>query len=110
MFLIDYEYAANNDPMWDLGDFSVEGRFTPLQDAAMIEAYFGGEAPAADIARMVIYKALSDLLWALWGIIQHVNRNPVDDFWAYATGRFDRCRTLMESQEFAAAVELLRGS
>jgi thiamine kinase-like enzyme len=109
MFLIDYEYAANNDPMWDLGDFSVEGRFTPQQDAAMIEAYFGGEPPPADLARMVIFKALSDLLWALWGIIQHVNGNPVDDFWAYATGRFDRCRTLMESHQFAAAVELLRG-
>ena len=27
MFIIDYEYAGNNDPMWDLGDLSVEGGF-----------------------------------------------------------------------------------
>jgi len=31
---------------------------------------------------MVIYKAMCDLLWTLWGLIQHANKNPVDDFWA----------------------------
>lgn len=25
MYLIDYEYSGNNDPMWDLSDLSVEG-------------------------------------------------------------------------------------
>jgi thiamine kinase-like enzyme len=29
MYIIDYEYAGNNDPMWDLGDLSVEGEFGP---------------------------------------------------------------------------------
>jgi thiamine kinase-like enzyme len=42
MFIIDYEYSGNNDPMWDLGDLSVEGRFGPEQDAALLRAYFGG--------------------------------------------------------------------
>ncbi len=27
VFIIDFEYAGNNDPMWDLGDLSVEGHF-----------------------------------------------------------------------------------
>ena len=56
----------------------------PEQDEALLEAYFGGRAPAADRGRMVLYKAMCDLLWTLWGIIQHVNQNPADDFWAYA--------------------------
>jgi thiamine kinase-like enzyme len=95
MYVIDYEYSANNDPMWDLGDLSVEGGFTPAQDAALLCAYFGDDVPAAEAAKMVAYKAMCDLLWTLWGVIQHVNGNPADDFWAYATGRFARCRTLM---------------
>jgi hypothetical protein len=33
---------------------------------------------------MVIYKAMCDLLWTLWGLIQHANGNPADDFRAYA--------------------------
>jgi thiamine kinase-like enzyme len=101
MFVIDYEYSGNNDPMWDLGDLSVEGGFDAEQDAALLDAYFDGAPATADVGRMVAYKAMCDLLWTLWGVIQHVNGNPADDFWAYATGRFDRCRTLMGQPEYA---------
>ena len=52
--------------------------------------------------RMIAYKALCDLLWTLWGVIQVVNENPVDDFWAYATNRFERCKTLMSTPGFDA--------
>ncbi len=45
MYIIDYEYAGNNDPMWDLGDLSVEGGFDAEQDAALLRAYFGGDPP-----------------------------------------------------------------
>ncbi len=100
MYVIDYEYSGNNDPMWDLGDLSVEGGFDAEQDAALLYAYFGGPPPPSAFGRMVVYKALCDLLWTLWGVIQHVNGNPADDFWAYATGRFERCRALMASDGF----------
>ena len=60
----------------------------------------GGAVDPALFGRMVIYKALCDLLWTLWGLIQHANDNPVDDFWAYATGRFARCKELMAEPHF----------
>jgi thiamine kinase-like enzyme len=104
MYLIDYEYSGNFDPMWDLGDFSVEAGFTTEQDDVLMHAYFDGTPPPNDVARMVIYKALCDVLWSLWGIVQHINDNPVEDFWAYAVGRFERCRTLMATTAYAAAV------
>ncbi len=104
MWLVDWEYSGMNDPMWDLGDVSVEGQFTPEQDEEMIRAYFGGEPAAADRGRIVIYKAMCDLLWTLWGLIQHANQNPVDDFWAYAVNRFERCKALMASPDFARHV------
>jgi thiamine kinase-like enzyme len=107
MVLIDYEYSGNNDPMWDLGDLSVEGLFGAEQDEALLIAYFDGRPPAHQRGRMVVYKALCDLLWTLWGVIQHVNGNPVDDFWAYAIGRFERCRALMASPEFAGHVRAI---
>ena len=111
MYVIDYEYAGNNDPMWDLGDLSVEGGFGPEQDDALLRAYFGdcGEPPASQRGRMVAYKALCDLLWTLWGVIQHVNDNPADDFWAYAVGRFERCKALMASPGFDAHIAAIAG-
>jgi thiamine kinase-like enzyme len=108
MWIVDWEYSGMNDPMWDLGDLSVEGAFDEAQDEEMLRAYFGGEAPARDRARMVIHKAMCDLLWTLWGLIQLANDNPADDFRAYADTRFARCKALMASDDFARHVRTLR--
>jgi thiamine kinase-like enzyme len=107
MWIVDWEYCGMNDPMWDLGDLSVEGNFTDEQDLEMLTAYFGQDPTAANYARMVIYKAMCDLLWTLWGLIQHANGNPADDFMAYALNRFGRCKTLMASSSFAGHLRAL---
>jgi thiamine kinase-like enzyme len=110
MWLVDWEYSGMNDPLWDLGDLSVEGGFDAAQDEQMIRAYFGGEARPAERGRIVIYKAMCDLLWTLWGLIQHANRNPAEDFWAYSLGRFERCKKLMAAPEFRRHVtSVLKG-
>ncbi|MER8704565.1 phosphotransferase family protein [Mesorhizobium sp. M0323] len=101
MWIVDWEYSGMNDPLWDLGDLSVEGQFDAAQDEEMTLAYFGGEPRPAERARIVIYKAMCDLLWTLWGLIQLANKNPADDFRAYADGRFARCKALMEMPEFS---------
>jgi len=100
VWIVDWEYSGMNDPMWDLGDLSVEGQFTPKQDAAMMRAYFGADPSAFDLGRMVIYKAMCDLLWTLWGLIQLADGNPADDFRAYADARFARCKALMADPDF----------
>jgi thiamine kinase-like enzyme len=107
MWIVDWEYSGMNDPMWDLGDLSVEAGFGPAQEAEMLEAYFDGPVPAADHARMVIYKAMCDLLWTLWGLIQLSDGNPADDFRAYADGRFARCKALMATPGFARHLAVL---
>ncbi len=48
---------------------------------------------------------MCDLLWTLWGLIQVANKNPADDFEAYALRRFGRCRALMSSAEFPQHLE-----
>ncbi|HMR32388.1 MAG TPA: choline/ethanolamine kinase family protein [Geminicoccaceae bacterium] len=108
MWIVDWEYSGANDPMWDLGDLSVEAGFAPEQDAALMQAYFAGPPPVAEQARMVVHKAMCDLLWTLWGVIQHANGNPAEDFAAYARGRLERCRRLMATEEYAAAIRELQ--
>ncbi|MCC5975797.1 MAG: phosphotransferase family protein [Rubellimicrobium sp.] len=108
MWIVDWEYSGMNDPMWDLGDLSVEAGFDTAQDEALLSAYFGAEPPATDLARMVIYKAMCDLLWTLWGLIQLADGNPAEDFRAYADGRFARCTALMGEGDFARHLAVLR--
>ena len=105
MWIVDWEYSGMNDPLWDLGDLSVEAGFTAAQDAEMMRAYCGREPLASETGRMVIYKAMCDLLWTLWGLIQHSDANPAEDFWAYSIGRFERCKALMATPGFAQHVD-----
>jgi thiamine kinase-like enzyme len=107
MWVVDWEYSGMNDPLWDLGDMSVEAGLDEAGDREMMAAYCEGPVPRALYGRMVIYKAMCDLLWTLWGLIQHANKNPVDDFWAYAMRRFERCKALMAMPEFARHLDAI---
>ena len=105
MWIVDWEYSGMNDPLWDLGDLSVEAGFDQRQDEQMIKAYFNNEPEADEVGRIVIYKAMCDLLWTLWGLIQHANNNPAEDFWDYSTTRFARCKALMQTAQFTDHVQ-----
>ena len=108
MWIVDWEYSGMNDPLWDLGDLSVEAGFDEAQDAEMLRAYVGREPTAGQKGRMVIYKAMCDLLWTLWGLIQHADGNTAEDFWAYSINRFERCKALMRSDGFPQMLEAVR--
>ncbi len=54
----------------------------------MLAGHFDGKPRPDERGRMVIYKAMCDLLWTLWGLIRDASGNPADDFWAYANNRF----------------------
>ena len=107
MWIVDWEYSGMNDPLWDLGDLLVEGGFDDDQDSEMLRAYCNGEPDRETVARMIIYKAMCDLLWTLWGLIQHANENPAEDFWAYSTERFERCKALMNEPGFTDHVKVI---
>ena len=108
MWIVDWEYSGMNDPLWDLGDLAVEARMSPALEEEMLRAYFGGPPGPAQRGRVVIYKAMCDLLWTLWGLIQHADGNPAEDFWAYSIERFERCKALMNDPAFAGHVAAVR--
>ncbi|MBS1270737.1 MAG: hypothetical protein MAG794_01703 [Gammaproteobacteria bacterium] len=108
MWVVDWEYSGMNDPIWDLGDLSVEAGFDERRDAEMMQAYCGGPPPDATRGRMIVYKAMCDLLWTLWGLLQHANDNPAEDFWAYSVNRFERCKRLMGADDFGRHLEAVR--
>jgi len=108
MWIVDWEYSGMNDPLWDLGDLSVEAGMNEDQENEMLKAYFGKEPTAAQKGRVIIYKAMCDLLWTLWGLIQLADKNPADDFWAYSIERFERCKVLMQNSIFAEHINAIR--
>ena len=108
MWIVDWEYSGMNDPLWDLGDLSVEANMSKEQENEMLKAYFGQEPTQAQRGRVIIYKAMCDLLWTLWGLIQHADKNPAEDFWAYSVERFERCKKLMQNPNFVEHVNAIK--
>lgn len=108
MWIVDWEYSGMNDPLWDVGDLSVEAQMDEKQEAELLLGYFSREPTPAERGRVIIYKAMCDLLWTLWGLIQFADKNPADDFWAYATTRFERCKALMQQEEFSTHLAAVR--
>lgn len=107
MWLVDWEYSGMNDPAWDLADLAVEAGMEAGAEAEMLAAYCDGTPPAGFAARVTVLRAMVDLLWTLWGLIQHGHGNPAEDFMAYAAGRFARCEALMAREDFAVQVALV---
>merc|ERR1719433_245956 len=110
MWIVDFEYGGMNDPLWDIGDLCVEAGLDSTHEAMLLEAYFGADTPPspAEHGRVVLYKAMCDLLWTLWGLVQHKNGNPAEDFWAYSLDRFGRCCKLMAEPAFAEHVAAVK--
>ena len=108
MWIVDWEYSGMNDPLWDLGDLSVEAGMNEVQENEMLEAYFGRAPTSAQKGRVIIYKAMCDLLWTLWGLIQLADKNPADDFWTYSIERFERCKVLMQNPTFAEHINAIK--
>jgi thiamine kinase-like enzyme len=73
-YLIDWEYSAMCEPLWDLAGLSIESEFDATQDAAMLTAYFGKAEPFW-ASRLHLYRIMLRLLAAAWGAVQIADGN-----------------------------------
>lgn len=89
MYLVDWEYAGMNDPMWDLADVFIEAEFTTEQEKLFNNFYFG-EVPNEEFShRILINKVFLDFLWSLWGIQRYCCG---EDLLEYANNRYARAK------------------
>jgi thiamine kinase-like enzyme len=97
--IVDYELSGNNDPCFDLGNTAQEASLDDDLRAVLCEAYFGRLGPQ-QLARMNLFALMSDVGWTLWGAIQARISTLDFDFTDYYTTRWNRARTVMESDRF----------
>ncbi len=73
-YLVDWEYSAMCEPLWDLAGLSIEGEFDAGQDAAMLARYFGAAEPRW-LSRLRLYRLVLRLLAASWCAVKLVDDN-----------------------------------
>lgn len=67
MYLVDWEYAGMNDPMWDLADLSIEAEYGVREDELLLETYLEDKVGREEKLRFYTNKIYLDFLWSLWG-------------------------------------------
>lgn len=100
IMLIDYEYASMNDRCYDFGIWFGEMFFTPRQELELIEDYFGTVRPEI-VSRVIVHKALADVKWALWSMVQLSVSRLDFDFHKYGMWKKMRARSIMEDPDWA---------
>jgi thiamine kinase-like enzyme len=90
LHLIDYEYAGNNDPCFELGNIWSESHLPPGHLEELVTAYYGRPL-RHKIARARLLGLMSKYGWTLWASIQDGANDTLDyDFWAWGMERYER--------------------
>ena len=101
LWLIDFDYAGFNSPLFDLGGLASNNGLSEEQERWMLEAYF--EAPLTDalLHRYRAMKCASLLRETLWSMVSEITSAIDFDYAAYTAGNLARFR--------AAHAEFLQG-
>jgi thiamine kinase-like enzyme len=89
LWVIDFEYAGNNDPCFELGNIWSESNLSLSHLEELVTAYFGRESPGL-IARARLLGLMSKYGWTLWASIQDATSDLDFDFWEWGMEKYRR--------------------
>ena len=90
LWLIDWDYAGFNSPLFDLANLATNNAFTPELEARLLTRYFGAE-PDASIARgFAAMQCASLLRESLWGAVSRLTSTLDFDYVAYSRSYLQR--------------------
>ena len=83
LWLIDWDYAGFNSPLFDLGGLAANNGFSEAQERWLLEAYFERPADAALWHRYHAMKCAAALRECLWSMVSELHSDIDFDFAAY---------------------------
>lgn len=93
LWLIDWDYAGFNSPLFDLGGLSSNSQLSAEQDDELLALYFERDPDAVLRCRLAAMKAVSLLRETMWSMVSEIHSKVAFDFGAYTAenlGRFER--------------------
>ncbi len=106
LLLVDFEYASNNERAYELALWFTEMGLPGEIEREMIEAYFGKIDRAIE-ARVNVLKALADMKWATWAMVQEAVSTLDFDYYKYGTWKYRRARTQFHHPDWPLWLRLL---
>jgi len=74
-YLIDYEYAGDNDPYFDVMSFITENKLTEDERKEFLDTYFDHPLTSVELLALKAYEDFQNLLWCTWAIMMYESRN-----------------------------------
>ncbi len=74
-YLLDYEYAGDNDPFFDVMSFITENDLSVKDKAAFLAAYFDHPLSLDEQTRLARYEDFHNLLWCTWAVMMSESRH-----------------------------------
>lgn len=99
MWIIDWEYGGMTDPWFDLGDFVMEHPFSREEERLIVETYCGTMDERC-LGRMLLYKVVSAIWWAVWAMIQRQVSKIDFDYLAWGMERVARAERGIDDPDF----------
>lgn len=99
LWLIDWDYAGFNTPLFDLGGLAANNQFTPAQEREMLELYFRRPADDALFHRYLAMKCAALLRETMWSMVSEAHSSLDVDYAAYTTEnmtRFERAHATFQ--------------
>jgi len=90
LWLIDWDYAGFNSPLFDLGGLASNNELAPAQEDWMLETYFERPLDAALRRRYHAMKCASLLRETLWSMVSEIHSNIDFDYAAYTAENLAR--------------------
>ncbi len=107
--VVDWEYAGMGDPFFDLGNFSINNDLSAEEDETFLRAYDGVDTKPERLARLVLFRVVSDFREAMWGVLQQGISTLDVDFREYAAEHFDRLLANASTPRFEHALRAVGG-
>ncbi|RDD60948.1 choline kinase family protein [Ferruginivarius sediminum] len=90
LWLIDWDYAGFNSPMFDLGGLSSNNQFGAEEEEMLLHLYFGRAPRPQERRALAAMKAASLLRESMWSMVSEVHSAIDFDFEAYTQENLDR--------------------
>lgn len=104
LWIIDYEYAGNNDACFELGNLWGESALDLEHLDWLVDAYYGDHRDHK-VARARLFALMSRYGWALWATVQAAV-SPVEfDFRSWGTQQYDRAVAEFEHPGFDSLLD-----
>jgi thiamine kinase-like enzyme len=103
--LIDYEYAGNNDPCFELGNIWSECHLSLDQLEVLVSCYYGRYRPSR-LARARLQGLMSQYGWTLWASIQDATSSIDFDYWTWGIEKYERAVATFRGPDLDGLIEM----